>query len=545
MHSFDHTMRHAARALVAALLAAAVVGAGAAQARTDAGARAEAGGTLMLGAGGGFATLDPTISPHRAVLGPTQLQLVSYPEGGGSRANRLVPEAAVAMPHVSADGKTYTFTVRGGLRFSDGSPVTAANFAWALNRALRPELGAYAGLLLRDIVGAADVAAGTAMGASGISASGQTLTVRLTRRSGDFAARLAMGNLGALPLGLPLEEVTSAPVVSAGPYFIAEYVPGDHALLARNPYWNRAAIPGRSAHVDAIRYTFGLTGAQIVARVEAGELDYATPPRVLQPDLAARYGVNQGRLFVRNGPAVEFLGFNHDRPLFRDNARLRRAINFAVDRAAIVDQAGATAVEATDQTLIPGMPGFLDARLYPLDGPDLETARRLARGATRDGHAVIYAIDTPPWAGMAETAKENLAAIGIDATIRSFDLGTFLELTARRGEPWDIATGGWITDYLDPQNTIETLFHGRSIESGFNTVFFDDPAWNLVIDGAAALPGEAHYAAFGALDVALMRLEAPIAPLVSENVVGFTSARVGCVGFNPLGFLDYAAVCLR
>jgi ABC-type oligopeptide transport system substrate-binding subunit len=204
-------------------------------------------------------------------------------------------------------------------------------------------------------------------------------------------------------------------------------------------------------------------------------------------------------------------------------------------------------VTSTDQVLTSTMPGFADADLYPLDRPDLERARRLARGAQRDGRAVVWAIDSPPGRALADAAAVALREIGIVADVELLGSGEFFTRIARRGEPWDIAAAGWFSDYLDPQNSFEPLFHGRSIsaEGSLNVVFLDDAGWNRRIDEASALRGNARERAFAALDRDLMRGEAPVAPLVAENAVGFTSARVGCVEFHPLGFLDYAAVCLR
>jgi ABC-type oligopeptide transport system substrate-binding subunit len=427
--------------------------------------------------------------------------------------------------------------------------VTAANYAYSLNRALRPELEAYVAQFLRDIVGAEDVIAGRATTASGIGANGQTLRIRLRRRVTDFPARLAMGNLGALPLDLPVVEggiPFRAPVVSAGPYYVKEYVPRRSALLARNPYWNRRAIPGRPANVDAIAYTFGRTTEEVLGLVERGEVDLVIPGPGAIPELQRRYGVNRGRLHVRPALAVRWLEFNHDRPLFRDNVPLKRAINFAVDRAHVARQAGALAYRRTDQILPPTMPGFEDARLFPLAGADVATARRLARGALRGGRAVIYVVGETPALRIADVVRFNLAQIGLTAEIQAFEPAVLLERLARRDEPWDIALTGWIADYVDPGSFLEA-FHGRAPIEGtlLHASRFDEAVWNRRIDRAAALTGEARYAAFGALDRDLMREAAPVAPLVVDTVVAFTSARVGCVNFHPYGFVNYAALCLR
>jgi peptide/nickel transport system substrate-binding protein len=524
-----------------ALLAAAV---GATRGEAEA---LQRGGTLRLALREGLSPLDPAIAGAGSLLNATQLLLVSYPDVESARSNRLVPEAAVALPRVSADGRTYTFTIRRGLRFSDGRPVTAANFAYSINRALRPELRAYVAQLLRDIVGAEDVIAGRATTASGIRARGRTLTIRLTRRTGDLLARLALGNLGAIPLDTPIVELTRAPVVSAGPYYVKEYVHRRDALVVRNPYWNRSAIPRRPANVDAISYVFGLSLDEVIARVDRGELDVVPPSQDAIPDLEQRFGVNRSRLFVRPGTVFDYLAFNHDRPLFRDNVRLKRAINFAVDRAHIARQGSRLGVRPTDQILPPTVPGFVDAKLYPLAGADVARARSLARGALRDGRAIIIAGDTPAGPLIAEIVRYNLDQIGLTATVEVLDAGVFFDRIARRGGTWDIAVAGWSADYLDPANFIDALLHGRNIhaEGSLNVAFFDEPAWNRRIDQASALSGESRYAAFAALDRDLMREAAPIAPLAITNTVVFTSARLGCVSFHPNGFVDYAALCLR
>ena len=525
--------------LVAAGLGLAV----AAGAASDSGAVApRRGGTLQLTLPGGFSSLDPSVAGTRAVFTATQLLLVSYPDAESPTSNRLVPEAAVSLPRVTADGRTYTFTIRNGLRFSDGRRVAAANFAFSLNRALRPELEAQIAVFLHDIVGAEDVLAGRATSAAGIRARGLTLTIRLTRAVPDFPARLAIGNFGALPLDLPFEELTRAPVVSAGPYYVKEYVARRSALLVRNPYWNRSALPGRPANVDAIAYTFGITADEALARVERGELDYTSPPRNAIRDLQARFGVNTSRLYVRPSPTVRYLEFNHARPLFRGNARLRRAVNFAVDRAYLARQSPVLALRRTDQILPPALPGFVDAALYPLDGADVARARELARGSRRTRRAVIYAQEIDRQ--LVEIVKFNLAQIGIEATVQVFELPVLLERMEHTGEPWDIAVTGWFADYVDPANFFE-IFNGRGTLPGDPDVAFHEPVWTRRIEEASALTGEARYAAFAALDRDLMREAAPVVPLFVENVVGFTSARLGCVNYHPYGFLDYAAVCLR
>jgi ABC-type transport system substrate-binding protein len=331
--------------------------------------------------------------------------------------------------------------------------------------------------------------------------------------------------------------------VSAGPYFLRDHVEGRTALAVRNPYWNGGAIPRRPAGVEAIAIGFGYSAGEAQAMVEGGEADLVVPTSAALPALRTRFGVNEDRLFVRPGLAISYLAFNHERPLFRDNLALRRAVNFAADRAGIARQGAPGRVCCTDQILPPAMPGHAAASLYPLDGADVERARRLARGAERGARATVFAANSPAGPGIAAVVKASLAQIGLEADVHVFDFPVFAERTGRGGEPWDIAVCGWTVDYLDPANLIEALLHGRNIhaERSLNIARFDDPAWNRRIDSASALTGEARYAAFGALDRELMRDAAPIAPLVVENSVVFTSARLAGFTFHALGFVDLVA----
>ena len=147
--------------------------------------------------------------------------------------------------------------------------------------------------------------------------------------------------------------------------------------------------------------------------------------------LAKRYGVNKSQFFVEPGFYTSMFVLNTSRPLFRNNVKLRQAVNFAVDRRALAREVGPYVATATDQYLPPIMPGYRDERIYPLIGPDLRRARALAEGRTRSGKAVLYTCERPDWHRPAEILRRNLEAIGISVTIRRFPTAILL----RRREP--------------------------------------------------------------------------------------------------------------
>ena len=151
----------------------------------------------------------------------TGLELYTYPDKPAPEGSRLVHEAAAGFPLISADGKTYTIVVKPGFRFSDGTPVTAANFAFAINRALQKAIESPAILFMEGIVGADAVYSGKASAVSGVHVRGDKLVIELVEPDGAFTAKLATPFFQAIKTGMPLDANGVSVYPSAGPYYIA------------------------------------------------------------------------------------------------------------------------------------------------------------------------------------------------------------------------------------------------------------------------------------------------------------------------------------
>ncbi len=154
---------------------------------------AKRGGTLRVNLSTtDFEYVDPALAYDAygwGVLDTTNLMLLNYPDKPAPEGSRLVPDAAVGFPRVSRDGKTYTFTIKSGLQFSDGSAVTAAAFKRAFERAADPKQASPAIAFMHDVVGADARNEGKAGSVTGISAKGQTLSIRLTAGESDVPRR--------------------------------------------------------------------------------------------------------------------------------------------------------------------------------------------------------------------------------------------------------------------------------------------------------------------------------------------------------------------
>jgi peptide/nickel transport system substrate-binding protein len=502
------------------------------------------GGTFRVGIPAELIdSIDPAITALAStitLIRATCAGLMTTPDEPFPEGARIVPELAKGFPKITNNGKTYTFTLRKGARFSTGAPVTARDVAHTINRILDPAMRAYAAPFFADIVGANAVSAGKTKTAAGIIARGQVLTVTLTKPVGAFTARVGLAAC-VLPHTLPADpEGARAPIPGAGPYYVAEHVPGRQVVLERSRFY-RGSRPQRVERIDV-----DLTGdaATVLERVERGELDYGWIPSEFATraaELRRKYGLNRARFFAVPASFLRFFVLNTSRPLFKDNLELRQAVNFAVDRKALLRERGPLAGFLTDQYLPPGLPGFRDERIYPLQGPSLRIARRLAKGNLRGGKAVLYTIGIPVGVSQAQIVRANLAKIGLKVTIRQLPVGLYFDKLTRPREPFDIAWSGWLADLPDP-SLLNDLFAGRNIP-GSNLGRFDSPNYNALLDQASRLTGARRYQKYGRLDVDLARNAAPAIAYAYDNALTFVSARTGCIVLNP--YLDLAAVCLK
>lgn len=474
----------------------------------------------------------------------TCLKLMNYPDAGGRKGTRPVPEAAAAYPKVTNAGKTYDFDVRAGFtRFSNGLPVTAADFKAAIDRDADPKMNSPARPFLSDIVGS------RSSPVSGVKVKGTHLIVTLARPAPDFVDRMAMPFFCAIPANLPHDPAGVLAPPSAGPYYISERVPNRSVTLERNPNYH-----GKRPHaVSRIVYDIGNSPAATYLRVQQGSSDYAAGgiPAAAYAGAAKLYGVGKGRFWVEPQLGVRYLAFNHDRPLFRGakGIALAKAINFAVDRRAIVEQDGYGAARPSDQILAPGIPGHRETALYPLEGPDFATAKKwAARAGVRPGTKIeYYASNTAASAAAAQILTYDLEQIGLHVDTHLYPRAEQIRREGVRGAPFDIASEGWIADYADPYDVVNVLLGGDGLRASRNdnVAYFDDPVYNRRMKAAAALTGAKRAAAYGVLARAMMRDDPPWAPLGNVNDRILLSAQVGCFTYNAIYGVDLAALCLK
>jgi ABC-type oligopeptide transport system substrate-binding subunit len=506
-------------------------------------AASQRGGSITITSRSDFDYADSALayfSHSWNMMAAINLQLMYYPHAEGATASRLTPMASQGMPRVTNNGRTYTFRIKQGFRFNNGSPVTAANFARAFARGKAPAMQSPASSFMDDV-------------ASYKAVNARTFRVVLKKNAPDFLARMSMQFFAAVPVNTPINaDGIKAPIISAGPYFLKEWNVGKSALAVRNPFWKNNQQPfsslGYKTNLNEIRWLVGADPATQRLQCERGEADICSFPPAQAAELAQKYGMNRpnGQFFVKRQTGNWYLAMNTAQPLFK-NTNLRKAVSHAIDRRFMVAQHGFLAGKRSDQFLPYSMPGFKEFNIYSIKGPNYNRAKQLAQGNTGSGKAVMYTFNVAQGPPIAQSVQFNLKQIGIDVEIRQFDRVVQHEKMAIRGEPFDLGLEGWLMDYPDPSNFINVLLDGRRIQAdhNVNVSYFNNAAVNRLMDKAYSLAGQARLTAYGNLDRIIMRDHAPVAPYISTNARILTSTKIGCYGFHSQHGTLLTQICTR
>jgi serine/threonine-protein kinase len=509
-----------------------------------------------------FAT-DPGLAsnpPQQALQQAIGARLLRYPDKEQPDGATLLPEIA-DLPRVSNAGRTYSFHIRKGYRFSPPSraPVTAESMRYTIERAVSPRItdpGAQGFNMIQDIAGFGAYRSGKADHVSGIRVDGDTLSFTLVKPAANFPARISLNFFSAVPLGTPaLPHGLDKPIPSAGPYYVSAHV-GDLAeVIRKNPNY---AGP-RPQGLDAFVVENGVDAGAGALRVINGKGDYAyaqTPP---YPDdllptsgFARKYGPGSAaakaggqRYFNPPFSAVQSFMFNAQSRALADPS-VRRAINLAIDRKHL---AALTSSDPYASLIPPGIPGAGGPPVYPLGAPDLKRARALMRGRHLELVLLGQTPDGCPRCPETENlVRSELAAIGISLRV---DVSDDRFAAAIDSKDWDLVSFTWLLDYADPADFVNGLFDAKHpLGYGYANplpLAIGDP-WAARLRAADDVGGPTRAATYRRLVAGMLRSAPPAAPYGTQNgPAQVFSSRIGCKVFRPQdwGYVDLAALCLR
>jgi ABC-type transport system substrate-binding protein/DNA-binding SARP family transcriptional activator len=503
-------------------------------------------------------TVDPAAGTSNNVsppqfLGMTNDGLVTVDHAAGVSGTRLVPDLAISLPEPSDAGRSYTFRLRPGVRYSTGAMVRASDVTHSFERVFA--IGSSGADWYRSILGAAACLRRPASCnlARGIVADNQTQTVtfHLTRPDPDFLYKLTLTFADVLPGSTPDSQARS-PLPATGPYMISRYIPSHEVLLTRNPRfreWSAAAQP--EGYPDRVLLRLDLDGSRSASAVATGAADFMANLGQI-PDRYAAYFLRHHRRQVRVDPLMEtsFMFLNTRAAPFND-IRVRRALNLALDRSRIVNSYGGTsAAQPTCQILPPGIPGYRPYCPYTsepsADGrwqtPNMTEARRLvAASGTKAMKVTVWNTPGPPGT-IAETkdAVTVLDQLGYRATLRLLPDTTYFTYTNDSRNHAQVIDGGWSADYGDADDFIGKLTCRYFIpRDGLDTADaseFCDPSLDNQVARANALQTTDPSAANGLwaqLDDKLTNLAIWV-PTVTPNEIDLISRRVGHYQYNPV-----------
>jgi peptide/nickel transport system substrate-binding protein len=525
---------------VALLVAAMTVGPAAASHQ----AQAKSGGTLVVTqAGTAFDTLDPQlayVSNDWGLLYNTQLLLLNLPSKGGQKGLQLVPEGAKSFPTISRNGKTYVFHIRKGLKFNNGKPVTAANFQRSFERNLSPKMYAPFGVydqLDKWLVGGVAFNKGQAQHISGIKAKGLKLTIHLTKAVPQFTTVMGMQWFAAIPKNLPYASRKAGILkyASAGPYYIASNNLTSLTVLKRNNHFKMHKLwPANPKQIIVHTYPTSNGDPQLL-QAEKNQVDIAGVPSQDAAKTIKKYGKSGGRFHYGPTTCITWNALNNQAQNGTTNTvAARKALNYAVSRNAIINFAGPLSGQASDQVLVPAIPGYHKFNTYPAGG-SLAKARKVAGNSLNGKKLVIYYSHQSVYqTNVAEYIESQASKLGMRPSLQAADPNDFYgalqtKATAEGPNGYNVtAYGGWCADYPDGFDYFNVNFDGRTIGDTGNTdyMYFNNAAFNKQMDKAAAATGAKRAKMYGALDKTFMNNYAPIIPTQIANTEWVASTRV-------------------
>ncbi len=402
----------------------------------------------------------------------------------------LIPGAAESWT-VSDDGLVYTFKMRQGATWSDGSPVTADDFVYSLQRMQDPATAAEYAEMLHVIKNAKEVNTGKAkpeeIGVKAVDAS--TLEITLNAPTPYFLEMLS--HQSTYPVNkasiekLGAEWIKPGNLVSNGAYTLAEFVPNDHIKLVKNPKFYDAA----NVKIDVVNYIPTEDRSSAMKRYEAGELDsYDDLPTEQLTELKAKFG---DQIHVAPYLGTYYYAIKTNKEPW-SNVELRNAISMAIDRDFLAEKVWGNSMFPAYSMVPPGIEGYQTSVASFADKSQIDREDEAKKILEKLGYTPEKPLKMEIRYNTSENHKntavaiqEQLKPLGVEVTLLNTDTKTHYGHLEQKGD-FDVARAGWIADYRDPENF---LVISRK-EDGHNYSDYNSPKYEELMDKATAAGGK-------------------------------------------------------
>jgi len=528
-----------------------------------------AGGTLRL-VTGGVDSFDPARSYSPSAWNIMRLytrQLVTFAAAPGDAGARLVPDLATGLGRTADRGRTWTYTLRAGLRWDDGRPVTSLDVKYGIERLFASDLlpggPTWAVGLLDDRKAPYDGPyRDRAKGRLGLRSiatpDSRTIVFHLVRQFAGWDWVLALPASSPVPAARDTGAMYGAHPASLGPYRVLPADDRGVVSFVRNRYWSRTVDPIRRALPDRVELATGVLPDERDRRLLAGAVDADVSGSGLQPDGAARAMADPAttaRLDAPTTGTVRFVAMPASVPPL-DDVHCRRAVQYALDKAVVKEALGGEYAAALATTLWPrALPGYPAAAPYP-SGPgnhgDPDAARaELARCGRPTGFRVtLSSVDEGRGMVVARETALALGRVGIQVALRGYPRGEFLSSVVGspavvKQEKLGLIVSDWSADFPSPYAFLVPLLDGRSVRATASPnlagVAGQDIERAVDAAGASTDPIQAD-AAWRQVELLGMR-DASYAPIVEDRALLLGSARLRNGYVHP-AFHGYDVVSL-
>ncbi|MER6568025.1 ABC transporter substrate-binding protein [Streptomyces sp. NPDC001093] len=447
--------------------------------------------------------------------------LTTRNRANGAAGAKVVPDLATDTGRPSKNATVWTYTLKAGLKYEDGTPITAADIKYGIERSFAPELSGGAPYLRDWLVGAADYQ-GPYKDKKGLSAietpDARTIVFHLNKPEGEFPFLATQTQFTPVPRSKDNGTKYEEHPISSGPYKVVRNEnDGEHLVLERNTYWSAAVDDQRKAYPDTIDVRSGLDSPVINQRLSASQgVDAAavTTDTNLGPaelakvsgdrELAARVGT--GHFGYTN-----YIAFNPTVKPF-DNPKVRQAIAYAVDRSSVVNAAGGSALAESATTFLPDQKSFGHTPYDPFpagaSGNPAKARELLAQAGYKSGltvtltHSNAKDFETSP--EIATAVQDALKKAGITVRLQGLEDNDYRDkIHSVKTEP-GFFLAHWGADWPSGGPFLAPIFDGRQIVkdgANFNTGLLNDKSVNDEIDAINKLTDlDAAAERWGALD---------------------------------------------
>jgi len=464
--------------------------------------------------------------------------------------NQMQPDLAADMPTISSDGLSYTVKLRSGLTFPDGSPVTAKDVKATFEYILDPNIqcatgGPPASGYYSDIVGESDYSDAMTKskgknnpGISGIKVVDDLTTqFTLNKPDGSFPKALAMAWAFIVPASTPHKK-TDTPPPYVGPYKISDYQLDKSVTIVREPTWAKnvaAGVPENATenNIDGISAAIGVPDETQFAQLKNNELDMTfdgSAPTGSEIPATANDPQYKDRFYSTPDAAVDYAVFRTDKAPF-DNVKLRQAVNYAIDREAIVKIIGGSLSRSPWSQIL--SENLLYGQSPDVYAMDVAKATQLVKdsGVATPINITLANFSDNPAPQVSASIKETLEAIGFKVTVKALSADVYYGFLADPKSDYNIGIAGWGEDYADAITYYKPLL---LCGQGSNYGQFCDKGFDAQVATINALPdGADRNGQFAQLSTDTAKNLAPWATLDLRRKVSFISNRLGNYIWGP------------